>query len=78
MSRQGLRPDIINMGIRCLTREELTANGVSSWCVRRIPYHAKVAQDRGNEDDLSLGTCAYHPLGGCLVISAHQAKSHAG
>ena len=66
------------MGIGCLTHEGPTADGMFSRRVRRIPYQAKVTQDGGNEDDLSLAACAYHPLGNCLVILTHQAKSHAG
>jgi len=43
-----------------------------SWSVCRVADDAEVAQDGGNEDDLSLGMRAYHPLAGCLVIPKSQ------
>lgn len=52
---------------RCLT-EGLTANGMLARGVCRIANQAKVAQNGGNKDYLSLGARAHHPLRGHLVI----------
>jgi hypothetical protein len=58
---------------RCLT-ESLTANGMLARGVCRVANQAKVAQDGGNKDYLSLGARAHHPLRGHLVIIMSESQ----